>query len=100
MRSLVWGQLVMRRLISSSPRMLVAVTLLALSVAAPAAPRVKVIKLAVTNPTNQPRPQEDIVVSVAALKRIAPDFKAGTVIVTASNAATLDEDARTLETQE
>ena len=65
-----------------------------------ATPRVKVIKLAVTNQTNQARPQEDVVVSVAELTRIAPDFKAGTVIVTTSNAATLDEDSRTLETQE
>ena len=87
----------MRKIISLA---VIAVTLLALPAAVPAAPHVKVIKLAVTNPTNQPRPQEDIVVSVAALKRLAPDFKAGTVIVTTSDAATLDEDARTLETQE
>jgi unsaturated chondroitin disaccharide hydrolase len=65
-----------------------------------AAPRIKVIKLAVTNPTEQPRPQENIVVSVAALKAIAGDFKAATIVVTTSNAATLDEDAGTLETTE
>ena len=62
-----------------------------------ATPRIKVIKLAVSNTTNQTRPQENIVVSVAELKRIAADFKAGTIIVTTSDAATLDEDARTLE---
>ncbi|HEY2973248.1 MAG TPA: DUF4861 family protein [Pyrinomonadaceae bacterium] len=62
--------------------------------------RIKVIKLAVTNPTNENRPAEDIVVSVAELKRIAEDFKAGDAIVTTSNAATLEEDARTLETAE
>ncbi len=90
----------MRRKTWPSTLAFVAITLLALPAMSPAAPRVKVIKLAVTNPTSQPRPQEDIVVSVAALKRIAPDFKAGTVIVTTSNAATLDEDARQLETQE
>jgi unsaturated chondroitin disaccharide hydrolase len=65
-----------------------------------AAARIKVIKLAVTNPTDQARPQENISVSVAALKRLASDFKAATVVVTTSNAATLDEDARTLETVE
>lgn len=65
-----------------------------------AAPRIKVIKLAVTNPTSENRPAEDIVLKVAELKRIAEDFKAGDAIVTTSNAATLGEDARTLETTE
>jgi unsaturated chondroitin disaccharide hydrolase len=62
-----------------------------------AAPRVKVLKLAITNPIAQARVAEDIVVPVAALKRIAPDFNAGNAIVTTSDAATLDEDARTLQ---
>jgi unsaturated chondroitin disaccharide hydrolase len=65
-----------------------------------AAPRIKVLKLAVTNPTDQLRQHENIVVSVADLKRIAPDFKAGDVIVTTSDAATLEEDTRTLQTIE
>ena len=65
-----------------------------------AAPRVKVLKLAITNPIAQARVAEDIVVPVAALKRIAPDFNAGNAIVTTSDAATLDEDARTLQTIE
>jgi hypothetical protein len=64
-----------------------------------AAPRVKVIKLAVTNPANQPRRGEDIVLRLADMARIAPDFK-GPVIVTTSEAATLEEDARILETIE
>jgi unsaturated chondroitin disaccharide hydrolase len=64
-----------------------------------AAPRIKVIKLAVTNPVNQPRPGEDIVLRLADLARIAPDFK-GPVIVTTSEAATLEEDAHILETTE
>src|SRR5256714_10851765 len=67
---------------------------------AAAAPRIKVLKLSVTNPSDETRIAEDIVVSVAELKRIAPDFKAGDVIVTSSDAATLDEDARTLQTIE
>jgi unsaturated chondroitin disaccharide hydrolase len=61
---------------------------------------VKVIKLAVTNPSGQARPAEDIVVPIAALKQIAPDFGAAAAIVTTSAAATLEEDARTLETLE
>src|SRR5438128_2677892 len=65
-----------------------------------AAPRVKVLKLAISNPVDETRLAEDIVISVAELKRIAPDFKAGDVIVTASDASTLGEDARTLQTIE
>ena len=65
-----------------------------------ASPRVKVLKLSVTNPTDQLRSQENIVINVADLKRIAPDFKAGDVIVTTSDASTLEEDARTLQTIE
>src|SRR5437016_2438438 len=65
-----------------------------------AAPRVKVLKLSVTNPTDDARLHENIVVSVAELKKIAPDFKAGDAIVTTSDAATLEEDARTLQTIE
>ena len=67
---------------------------------AAAAPRIKVIKLSVSNPTNGVRLAEDVVVSVAELRRIAPDFRASDVIVTTSDAATLEEDARTLQTIE
>ncbi|MEK6335600.1 MAG: DUF4861 family protein [Acidobacteriota bacterium] len=65
-----------------------------------ASPRVKVLKLSVTNPTDELRLHENIVVSIAEMKRVAPDFKAGDVIVTTSDAATLEEDARTLQTIE
>jgi len=67
--------------------------------AATAAP-IKVLKLSITNPTAEARAAEDIVVPVAALKRIAPDFNAANAIVTTSDAATLEEDARTLQTIE
>src|SRR5215471_14807337 len=67
---------------------------------ATAAPRIKVLKLSVTNPTNETRAAEDIVVSVSDLTRIAPDFQAGDAIVTTSDASTLEEDARTLQTIE
>jgi unsaturated chondroitin disaccharide hydrolase len=65
-----------------------------------ASPRVKVLKISITNPSDELRIAEDIVVSVVELRRLAPDFKAGDVIVTTSDAATLDEDARTLQTIE
>src|SRR5436190_15327538 len=65
-----------------------------------ASPRIKVLKLRVSNPTDESRRAENIVISVAELKRIAPDFKVGDAIVTTSDAATLEEDARTLQTIE
>jgi unsaturated chondroitin disaccharide hydrolase len=74
--------------------------LLAAAATLGAAPRIKVIKLAVTNPDSRAHPAEDIVLKVSALQQIAPDFKAGNSIVTTSDASTLDEDARTFETTE
>src|SRR2546423_3008915 len=68
--------------------------------AAGAAPRVKVLKLSVSNPTDETREREDVVVSVAELKRVAPDFRAGDCVVTTSDAGVLEEDARTLQTTE
>src|SRR3954453_2619385 len=73
---------------------------LALATPVAAAPRVKVVKISVTNPDRAPRSAQPVVVRVADVKRVAPDFAAGTVVVTATNAATLDEDSRVLETTE
>src|SRR5215510_6364129 len=83
-------------------KLVVLPVLCCLLVAAPslAVPRVRVLKLAITNPSNQTRLAEDVIISVAELKRIAPDFKAGDAIVTTSDASTLEEDARTLQTTE
>ncbi|HYJ87978.1 MAG TPA: DUF4861 family protein [Pyrinomonadaceae bacterium] len=67
---------------------------------ASASSRIKVIKLSVTNPTSDSRTAENVVVNVAELRRIAPDFKPAAVIITTSDAATVDEDARTLQTTE
>src|SRR2546429_9969786 len=57
-------------------------------------------KFTSATPADELRLHENIVVSVAELKRIAPDFKAGDAIVTTSDASTLEEDARTLQTIE
>ncbi|MFZ0933550.1 MAG: DUF4861 family protein [Bryobacteraceae bacterium] len=73
---------------------------LTLALAAPAAPRIKVLKLAVTNPASETRVSEDVVLPVAAIKRVAPDFAAASAIVTTSDADTIDEDAGTLQTVE
>jgi unsaturated chondroitin disaccharide hydrolase len=78
----------------------VVIFLAACSSWAPATSRIKVIKLSVTNPTSDNRNAENVVVNVADLRRIAPDFKSAAVIITTSDAATVDEDARTLQTTE
>ncbi|PYS75200.1 MAG: hypothetical protein DMF66_20100, partial [Acidobacteria bacterium] len=81
-------------------KLLSLILLLAAGTPAWAAPRVKVLKLAVTNPTDEARAHENVVVSVAELKRVAPDFSAGGCVVTTSDAGMLEEDARTLQTTE
>jgi unsaturated chondroitin disaccharide hydrolase len=76
--------------------------LLSLLIVAPAwaAPRVKVLKLSITNPTDETRLHENVVLSVAELRRIAPDFKAGDIVLTTSDSSSLAEDAQTLQTIE
>jgi unsaturated chondroitin disaccharide hydrolase len=74
--------------------------LLLTAVAAGAASHIKVLKLAVTNPGADPRPATNVVLPAPALKAIASDFAAGAVIVTTSDAATLAQDAATLQTVE
>ena len=58
------------------------------------------IKIAITNPTAQERPAEDVVISLAELRKIAPDLRAGSLIVTASDSTTEAEDTATLQTAE
>jgi unsaturated chondroitin disaccharide hydrolase len=65
-----------------------------------AAPHLKCIKIAITNPTDQNRPAEDIVLSIADLRKIAPDFYPGAQIVTATDASTVAEDATILHAAE
>jgi hypothetical protein len=64
-----------------------------------AAPRVKIIKLAVVNPRNQALTAVDAVVPLAELARVALDLNPP-VIVTTSDAASLEEDRRILQTVE
>jgi unsaturated chondroitin disaccharide hydrolase len=61
---------------------------------------IKFLKLAVTNPTAEGRFNEPVAVAIADLKRIAPDFDAAAAIVTTSDAATLMQDAATIQTVE
>src|SRR5690349_16025582 len=65
-----------------------------------AQPHLKCVKLAITNPADQNRPAENILVSVAELRKIAPDFYAGSQILTTTDASTVAEDATVLHTTE
>ncbi|HEX7961708.1 MAG TPA: DUF4861 family protein, partial [Terriglobales bacterium] len=58
------------------------------------------IKIAVTNPTAQERPAEDIVIPIPDLRKIAPDLRAGQLIVTVTDSRTEAEDAAKLQATE
>src|SRR5580700_6439417 len=46
-----------------------------------AEPHLKCVKLVITNPTDEDRRAENIVIPIAEIKKIAPDFYAGSQIV-------------------
>jgi unsaturated chondroitin disaccharide hydrolase len=76
---------------------------LAFSVAAApafAAAPVRVLKLAITNPLETARPREAIVIPLAEIRKRAPELALAHLIVTVTDARTLDEDAATLTTTE
>jgi unsaturated chondroitin disaccharide hydrolase len=79
---------------------LIIIVLLLLAGTVSAATHIKGIKLAVENPSDMPRPAADVIVKIADLREIAPDFTPGSLIVTATAAATLEEDAATLAAAE
>ena len=82
------------------PRCPMALALALLAAASlPAAIPIKVVKLAVTNRAGV-GVAANVALRVGDLKRIAPDLAAGNVIVTTSDAATLEQDSRTLQTME
>jgi hypothetical protein len=62
--------------------------------------QIKSIKVAVSNPGVSARSAADVTIPIDALRQIAPDFKPGSLIVTASDAGTLEQDAAVLETEE
>lgn len=81
-------------------RLALSISLIAVASICQSAPRIKVLKLAVTNSANEAHAAENVVLRVSDLKRLAPDFGAGNVIVTSSDASTLEQDVRTLQTVE
>ncbi len=65
-----------------------------------AAPRLAGIKIAVTNPSGDVRHAEPVVISIAELRKIAPDLHAGSLIVTVTHTSSLQQDAATLQATE
>src|SRR5579863_5485169 len=65
-----------------------------------AVPRLKGIKIAIENPSADARPAADVVIRIEDLRKIASDFAPGSVIVTATDASSLEQDAAALETTE
>src|ERR1700692_282203 len=64
------------------------------------APQIKNIKIAISNPSDHARTAADIIVPIVQIRKVAPDFTPGAMIVTASDASTLEQDASALQTQE
>jgi len=61
---------------------------------------IKNIKILVTNPSEMARSAANVVIPIAEIRKIAPDFKAGAMSVTVSDAQSLEEDATVLQTEE
>src|ERR1022692_4487002 len=76
-----------------------ALTLALAAAALDAAPRIQRIQLSITNPAPIAR-TENVVLTVAQLKRIDPAFNAANAIVVATNAANFADDARVMQTAE
>src|SRR5882724_3752027 len=73
---------------------------LLLSLTAAASPALLGIKVSVTNPSDQERRREQVVIPIADLRKIAPNLRAGSLIVTATKSANVQQDAATIEASE
>ena len=73
---------------------------LPLNLLAQAPGRIKILKLAITNPMSAPRPRADIAVPLALLRRAAPDFTPGSEIVLATQTASVTADNAVLHAHE
>ena len=58
------------------------------------------IKVAVTNPSNQERNAEPVVIPIADLRKIAPDLHAGALVVTMTRTPDVQQDASALQATE
>jgi hypothetical protein len=76
--------------------------LLAILFAGPAsgAQRIKNIEVAVADPSSTVRSAADIVFPIAEIRKVAPDFTPGALIMTVTDRSTLEEEAAVLQTEE
>src|SRR5262249_16760985 len=65
-----------------------------------AAPHLLGIKLSVTNPSAEERRGEPVVIPIAALRKIAPNLRAGALIVTVTHTQNLEQDAAVIQASE
>lgn len=63
-------------------------------------PRIRMLKLSVSNPGPEARGAEGVVVPLALLRQAAPDLTTAALVLTTSEARTLEEDAATIQTAE
>src|SRR5215831_14600555 len=68
--------------------------------AAQAASHLKGIKVAITNPSAEERRAEPIVISIPELRKVAPDLRAGALIVTVTRTSDLQQDAAAIQASE
>lgn len=61
---------------------------------------IKSIKIIVSNPSETTQTAANIVIPIAEIRKVAPDFKPGATIVTVSDARSLGEDSSVLQTEE
>lgn len=81
-------------------RCALALTALVFATPAFAGPRLKYIKVGVANPSDVVFPAADVVIGIPELRKAAPDFTPGSLIVTATDAGSVEEDAKVLQTEE
>src|SRR5215469_12118672 len=67
---------------------------------ASANPRVLGIKVSVTNPSGEARRSEPVVIPISTLRKIAPDLRAGALVVTVTHTSTIQQDADALQAVE
>lgn len=81
--------------------LLLVATCLILAAQAPcAAAHIKNIKLAITNPSSEARPAANVVIAIPEIRKIARDFTPGAIVVTTTDASTLEADAAVIQTAE
>jgi unsaturated chondroitin disaccharide hydrolase len=73
---------------------------LTFSAVAHAGPRLLGIKIAVTNPSEEERRAEPVVIPISELRKVAPDLRAGSLIVTVTRTTDLQQDAAAIQATE